>query len=322
MAINQGHHRRPLTPVGGRRLFALCAALGLVLLVAVCRAGDPPPASAPQTGPRPFQPGVLIDWHAPAVIVECEVVLRRGSLEFLACLSGKEHESILRLGGSATHIYAALGLIGLNPGHPPVWDPASQSFSRPAGDLVSITCEWEQDGQRRVATAGEWLREIEYARPVLDRPWVFAGSVRRDDGLLAADRSGVGIALVDFPDSLLSLSHAYPSQLESLWAAARTEVIPPAGTPVRLVLRPAQPQSWRLELDFRGELSVDGRFATVADVADLLRMGRQLAPDSVNEIAVHGALAADVRRVREGLLAEGVPADAFRLVPEKGTSSP
>lgn len=297
-------------------------AIGLLLGAGVCGADGPPPAVSPdRAGPRAFQPGVWIDWQSPAVIVEAQVVLRRGPLEFLACFAGKEHESILRLRASATHIYMALGLIGLTPGHPPVWDSGRQEYGRPAGDLVSITCEWEGEAGRQAVDACDWLCEIEYARPALDRPWVFAGSLRRDDGELAADRSGVGIALVDFPDSLLSMSRGFPSRLESLWAVARTEAIPPVGTAVRVVLRPARPAARRFELDFRGQLVVDGRPATVADTADLLLLVRQLAPETAQEIVVRGALAADVRRVRDGLLAAGVPAGAFRLVTEEAASS-
>ena len=199
--------RFPLGP-GGAALVAVAglasAALGQLTSVPDAKTSETPspPASAP-SGPVRFQPGVMIDWHNGTVIADSRVVLRRGPLEFLACGPGKEHESILRLEASATHLYLALGMIGLTPGHPPTWDQARCEFEPPAGDLVDVRCEWYEDEQHRLADAFAWLRQAEYARTPIPRPWVFAGSLRLSDGTLAADRSGVGIALVDFPDSLL-----------------------------------------------------------------------------------------------------------------------
>lgn len=267
------------------------------------------------TGRRPFQPGVQIDWGAPAVVVDCRLVFRRGPLEFLACRPGKEHESILRLEGSATHLYLALGLIGLNPGHPPAWDEVRGDFSRPTGDLIDITCEWEEEGRVRTVDAFEWLRGREYGRTPLRRPWVFAGSVRLPDGARASDRSGVAIALVDFSDSLLCLSRGHSSRWEELWVEANTDVLPPLGTPVRLVLRPASPREYQVVLDFRGALFVDGRYATPADVADLLLLARWTRPAFRQVVHVQAALASDVRRVEESLTELGLPADAVRFLP-------
>lgn len=285
------------------------------------RPGQPPAASAP-SGPVPFQPGVAIDWARREVRIESHVVLRRGILEFLACLAGKEHESILRLDARATDIYMALGLIGLTPGHPPAWDEKRGDYGRPSGDLLDITCEWSADGRLRTADAFTWLREIEYARPPLARPWVFAGSLLLPDHTLAADRSGVGVALVDFPDSLITLSRGYPSDYSAMWVEANTEQIPPRGTRVCLVLRRARPREYRVHADFRGALFVDGRYASRADLADLLQLARQLDPDRVQPIDLAGMLETDARALRIDLLRLGCPADSFRFVRPVRRGSP
>ena len=274
-------------------------------------------ASSPATrpsGPAAFQPGVTIDWREPAVRVSGRVVLRAGPLEFLACFPGKEHESIVLLEASAVHVYMALGLIGVSPGQPPTWDEDRGVFRRPVGDPVDVLLEWGPADRPRKAEANRWLREIEYARPPLSRPWVFAGSRRLNDGTLAADRSGAGVALVSFSDSLLALSRRHSSRDVELWVAANTDAIPPERTPVRLVLRPAQPRSYRLRLDFRGVTFVDGHYAAPEDLADLLWLGRQLEPDCVRTIHVEGALQSDVTRLRQTLTARGLPAEAVRFV--------
>lgn len=330
---------RPPTRVGGRfRAAPRQARSGAVILVVMALAtgaaaqplarlgaDSQPAASQPTTAPRGpahFQPGVMIDWQERAVIVASRVVLRRGPLEFFACLAGKEHESILRLEASAMHIYMALGLIGLTPGHPPTWDDAINDYRRPGGDLVEITCEWEQDGRERTVDAFEWLRESKYGRTPIPRPWVFAGSLRLSDGSLASDHSGAGLALVDFSEAFISLSRGRSSRSGELWAEANTAALPPKGTRVRLILRPARPRDYRVSLDFRGQAFLDGRFVSLPDLADLLSLARQLNPQRVQAICVAGSLHSDVRRVRSRLAELGLPPAAVRFSRASPTTAP
>ncbi len=275
------------------------------------------PASQPttvQSAPVAFQPGVWIDWEGRQVQVRGRVVLRSGGLEFLACFAGKEHESIIRLDAAAAHIYMALGLIGLTPGRPPTWDEQAGQYQPPAGDLLDIRLEWQEAGQLRAADPCEWLAEIEYGRTPLSRPWVFAGSRRLPDGTLSSDFTGVGIALVDFPDSLICLSSRHPSSLADLWVEARTDAIPPLATPVKLLLGPARPRRRSVVVDFRGQVLVEGRICSPADLADLIGLERQLDRDYVQIISVVGALRADQLRLSGELEAAGLSPDALRMV--------
>jgi len=178
---------------------------------------------------------------------------------------------------------------------------------------VEISCEWEVDGRDRRADAYEWLSEVDYARPPIPRPWVFAGSLQLPDGTLAADQTGAVVALVDFPESLLAQSRPFPSRYGELWAEANTPAIPPIGTPVRLVLRPARRRERMVMLDFRGEAYVDGRYVTTADLADLLRLDRQLDPDHVQTLRLHGTLQTDAARLRRELADLGVPREVVRF---------
>jgi hypothetical protein len=274
------------------------------------------------------------------VCVAARVVLRAGALEFLACWPGKEHESIVRCEAAAAHVYQALGLIGLVPGHPPGWDPDSDRYGEPAGDLVDISFRWNEDGRAQTADAFAWLREVEYARAPLARPWVFTGSLRLPDGTLSADATGVGIALVDFPDSLIALSRHHSSRNAELWVEANSgapgAAIPPEGTPVQIVLRPAaapggtgfQPVG-EVVLDFRGVAWVEGwggrparQYCSVPDLADLVRLARRLDPDYVQTIVVRGALRSDESRLGQALLDAGVPAAAIRFRRADPTSRP
>jgi len=266
-----------------------------------------------QPGCAAFAPGVWIDWRRGQVHVQASVVLRQGALEFLACWPGKEHESILRLEADAVHLYMALGLIGLQPGHPPLWNAQRRCYDPPAGDLLDILLEWEDAGGVHRVEACQWLYAVRAAAPPVPRPWVFAGSLLRPDNRLAAQYSGVGIALVDFPDSFICYSRCYPSRYGELWAVANTPDIPPVGTPVRLVLRPAQPRRYKVVLDRRGMLWVNGNYCEVDDLADLLRRSRELRAGHVQLIEVTGTLRGHVTRVAQQLAAAGVPEPAVRF---------
>ena len=305
-----GEHRRPAPQRGGRLVFCgLAAAVGVVVAVVIGAGG----AAAPR-GPVHFQPGVQIDWQRREVLVQTRVVLRAGALEFLACWPGKEHESVVRCEAAAGHVYMALGLIGVAPGHPPRLDPQTGEYAAPAGDLVDIRLRWAEDERSREVDAYEWLREVEYGRAPLARPWVFGGSLRRPDGSLATDVSGVGVALVDFPDSLICYARRYPSRMAELWVEAATERIPREGTVVQLVLRAAERRPPEVRLDFRGVVWLNGRYCTPADLADILRLERQLDPTHVQAIEVRGALGSDVHRVARALVEAGFPANGFRFM--------
>lgn len=306
----------------------MCHLLPLVIAGLALGADSPgqlPTASAPavsQPATTPgkltvFQPGVWIDWQQREVQVETRVVLRSGALEFLACWPGRKHESIVRCEAAAAHVCMALGLIGLLPGHPPAWNPEADRYAPPAGDLVDISFQWEQDGRLQTADAFAWLRDVEYGRPPLGRPWVFAGSLRLPDGTLSADVTGAGIALVDFPDSLIALSRSHSSRNAELWVeanpAAPGAAIPSEGTRVRLVLRPAKLRPRAVAIDFRGVTWVDGRYCSVAELADVIDLARRLNPAYVQEIAVGGALRSDELRLRRALLEAGLPEPGFRF---------
>lgn len=298
-----------------RRTTGLAGAV-LLLLVGQWSLGSPAkdeqqPSSASAAGPttrpatvRAFQPGVSIDWQTPAVHVETEVVFRSGPLEFLACFPGKEHESILRFRASATHIFMALGLVGLESGRPPRWNEAAGRFDDPQGDPLDIRLEWEEDGEQRSADAYDWLRLIELGTSPLPRPWVFGGSLVLEDGTLMADRSGVGVALVDFADALISYSRRYPSNLAKLWAEVYEPRVPPLGTEVTMIITAARPRPLAVRVDAMGLVWVNTRYATPADLADLLRGAGRLSPDSgLVEIVLDGTLVADETVLRR-ILAE------------------
>lgn len=290
---------------------ALCLSTGLLGVLVHAQLPPPAPAARPEDPVRQFQPGVQIDWQQPAVIVAAHVVLREGPLEFFACFAGKEHESVLRLDATAGHIYMALGLIGVTPGRPPVWNEELRRYARPTGGLVDVDVRWRAGDELREASSFTWVREIDALRSPIPRPWVFSGSLPGPEGGLSADRTGVGVAVVDFPDSLITLSGGYSSDFGALWLEANTAEIPPEGTQVQLILRPARLREYSAVLDFRGTLVVNGRQSFPAELADIIRLARQLDPTYQQEISAVGALRTDQARLAAALLGAELPVTAW-----------
>lgn len=240
---------------------------------------DSPPSTTRPAGATPFQPGVWIDWTRRSVTAAGFIVLDEGPLELLACFHGKEHESIVKFDCRAEHLFMALGLVGLAPGHPPRWNEQRRDYEPAAGDLVDVIIEWQAGGRTHQAHAFEWLREIEFGRNPVARPFVFAGSRLLPDGTLAADLNGIGISIVDQAESLLCLSRSHSDRNEELWAVADGQNIPPLDTPVKLVFRAAQRRPRNYAIDFRGAAYVDGVYCEPADFSDLLRIDLALAGD-------------------------------------------
>ncbi len=268
-------------------------------------AGDLPPAPG-----KKFQPGVHIVWETPAVWVAATVVLREGLLEFFACFPGKEHESILRIDAAAVHVYQALGLIGRTPGRPPRWEELQNRFEPAEGDFIALRVL--HAGVESAAAA--WLLEAEYMCPPPAEPWVFAGSRPTAAGDLAAQQSGAGAALVDFGDSLLSLSRSASSDNSALWAVAHTARIPPTGTRVWVVLTPPAAEDAALTLDFRGDLRRDGAWAARPALIAWLRSQLQCSPSRAFKIDARRALPCDVIALQEELRRAGVDLARIEIV--------
>ena len=163
------------------------------------------PASRPR-GPVQFQPGVWIDWNERAVAAAGRVVLNEGPLELIACFHSKEHESVVKFDCKALHLFMALGLSGLTPGHPPRWNDATSGYEPAEGDLVDVWIEYDVAGTTKREHPFAWLREMEFDRNPLPRPLVFAGSKLLDADTIASDMNGVGISIVDQAESLICLT--------------------------------------------------------------------------------------------------------------------
>jgi hypothetical protein len=208
---------------------------------------EPPAAAAPTPDPeiepgwKPLGRSLWFDPDAKRLIIRARVVLREGPLEHLLCLKGtKEHEAILATDAQPRQIHAGLLLTGAEPGHPVRFVPR---FEPPTGTPIAIELRWKSAGETRRADARRWVKDEKASKP-LSEGWVFAGSELFKDEvtkktIYAADEGDL-ITVANFGSAILDLPLASSANNAERVFTADPAQVPPLGTQVLMVLRPAQ----------------------------------------------------------------------------------
>lgn len=215
-------------------------------------AASPGYEAAPATTPVvQWTEGLRVNRAARLVEVDAAVCLRVGLLEQVACSPGtREHEAILVVTPKASDIHAALLLVGLEPGRPGRWSIRDETLIlEPAsGAPLDLRVRWMVDGASHEAPIASWIRGVGGSAAPTDAHWRFAGSVIVDErgrpaaeGRYVADTSGSIVGLVTFGDELMAWPETLPDReaVKPLEWEAYTERIPPEGTPVTILIRPA-----------------------------------------------------------------------------------
>jgi hypothetical protein len=116
------------------------------------------------------------------------------------------------------------------------------------GTLLKVTLQFEQNGKQLTVPASQWIRHGR-TKTDLDCDFVFAGSTLvkpLDDGnapvRLAASFDGAIICVCDVPTALIALPVWSPKGSNVRFFEPRTEVIPPVGHPVTVILEPVLPR--------------------------------------------------------------------------------
>lgn len=189
---------------------------------------------------RSLGPSLWFDPSQKQLIISARVAFREGPLEHLLCLKGtKEHESILATPAAPRQIHAGLLLTGAEVGRPVRFLPV---FAPPSGSPIAIELVWKARGETRRADARNWVRDDKHGKPLAQR-WVFAGSELYTDPATkktayAADEGDL-ITVANFSSSILDLPFASSASDADRVFSANTAEIPPLGTEVFLMLRPA-----------------------------------------------------------------------------------
>jgi hypothetical protein len=210
---------------------------------------DPPVAANSQS--REFTPpqglarfakdaDIWIDVKGKRVVIDGRVSLRSGALEMFACPRGtKEHESVVAVNSKAINVHAGLLAIGAKAGHPVKFDP---DYSPATGTVIHVEVQWkDEEGEIRKVRAQEWIKNTKTQKQA-ESEWVFAGSGIWKDPVSGEQYyhgdGGDFICVSNFPTATLDLTIPSSQANDALLFEAFTGRIPPAGTPVRIVLRP------------------------------------------------------------------------------------
>jgi hypothetical protein len=263
-----------------------------------------------------FQSGIRIDWARRQVEADATVILREGLIELLACSPQiREHEAIVRIEARPLHLFQALGLIGLTPGHPILYDDETGRRAPAAGDPVEIEVRYPAGGQVQTVPIERWLLRSRDGRPVDRLPWVFAGSVELEDNSIAADYEGTVVAVVDFGSSLVALPEFHTDRNAELWLKPNTAAIPPVGTRCVLVFRAG---AVVVTLDAAGRLRVGGRRMMMAEAAaGLAKLAGRPEPPSLRVVVDPACPASEVRTLKRVLEGVGLGPGAVEL--QEGT---
>jgi hypothetical protein len=180
-----------------------------------------------------------IDPKFKRVVVDGEVCLTEGQLEMFACLKGtKEHESIVAVDCKAYMLHAALLAVGAEQGAPVRFSP---SYKAASGTPIDIQVVWTDAKGVHRANAQDWVKNSQTSK-TLSENWVFAGSGFYEDEDTKVKHymaeGGDLICVSNFPSAMLDLPIESSQSNSALTFVANTEVIPPRGTKVRLVLTP------------------------------------------------------------------------------------
>ena len=164
---------------------------------------------------------------------EINIVGSDVNIEFLASGKlGKTHESILIIDAEPLHIFAALGALDFEPG----MNLTVQGDPRvPTGSPVEIWVEWDRSGEAVSHRARRLIWNTFTEQPMQETSWVFTGG-RLLNNQLSAQLFYNIIAVYRDPDSLFN--HPLPTGTDDRTYRVNTDVIPPKGTKVKVIIRP------------------------------------------------------------------------------------
>lgn len=218
--------------------------IGLALLAVAAAA---PAAETPAEAPAPGKdvvirtlPGIVVDTKAREVRLEGSVCLQKGALELFVCSqNSREHESVIVVKAKPSHVTFALSLLGLAPGKPG-FTTEGGAFSPPAGEVLDVAARFKGPDGKDVEVPAWRLMCLAGSEEGLDRAieWVYVGRPE-EAAMRAADREGTVVCLSNFTEAVIDVPFESTSVNASLLYVANPKVVPPRGTPVELVIRPA-----------------------------------------------------------------------------------
>lgn len=227
----------------------------LFLLALPCLAADP--TAAPTTAvmqeirPGVFQIGkIRLDRKQHTASFPGKVNMAEGALEYLLVTTdGATHESLLSTEVQPADLHFTMLLLGAKgagittPGadqSPPT--QINKEYLKSAvplkGDAIHIAVKWKADAAEKTTPVEDWIINIETKKSASRGPWLYTGSMFRDQYFLA-QTEGAFASLVTYPAALIN-NPRKGNDNDLVWEA-NAQAVPPVNTPVEITitLKPA-----------------------------------------------------------------------------------
>jgi hypothetical protein len=196
----------------------------------------PPPLK--QIGPGEFQVGkVRFSAKERKVRFPAFINMEAGLVEYLIVTgTGKLHESLLWTEVEPYHIHVAMLFLGAKVSTPadPLMKP--EPFT---GEKVTVEFTWKEGDTEKRSPIERFVTDLSTRKPIDRGPWVYNGS-RVINGTFLAQRDGSIVSLIEDPDALMNNSRTAEEDDEN-WTI-RKEGLPPAGSPVEVVVSLPEPK--------------------------------------------------------------------------------
>lgn len=194
--------------------------------------------------------GIHINAATREVRIPTKVELQKAPLEYmLVHETGKTHESVLTTAISPTAIQVALllanyqaateGLLTKVPEaeRPKIWK--EEPPAKPKANQIKITVEWKVGEVTKSAPISDWVQHVDTRKPPTDLgTWIFNGSYMDERGFIGQHEGSIIAVWLD--RGALINSPAEGNWRDDLWISLPAN-IPDIGTPVTVIISPAQP---------------------------------------------------------------------------------
>lgn len=171
--------------------------------------------------------------------------MQKGLIEVLACAAGgKTHEALIVLDCVPSGVHAGLLALGLKAGTP-VETGTEADYRAPAGDPVIVEVAWKTAAGEERRRRAEDLIWNEAKKAAMEHvAWLFTGSftqsVTGDDKDAAYAADYVKSIITTYHDPSTVLENPLPDGRDDTLYFVNERETPPAGTPVRVILRVAE----------------------------------------------------------------------------------
>jgi len=197
--------------------------------------------------------GIVVDKDKRTITVDCKIAPRKMEdpkfqgktwpVEVIACYpypkGQKAHETVVTIDVKPSEVHKALESFGLKPGKP----VRGEAKDPPQGPDVNLFLEIpDSNGRPKRVSIERTLIDPKTNKPMPKVKWRFTGSIKskpdpaKDDTVYGADMTGTLISIFPVTDETVFQTNLTMKEEKYLKLETDTKLLPPVGTPVKLVI--------------------------------------------------------------------------------------